>query len=65
TTTVGVDFARMGRVAVRRLRQKSGLRFTKLLPQLIIRKAQTPLALSDNDQVFQIFNVQSPLASLR
>ncbi len=64
-TTVGIDFARMGRVAVQRLRQASGLRFTKLLPQLIIRKAQPSPALSGKEQVFQIFNVQSPVATRR
>ncbi|NMA19092.1 MAG: substrate-binding domain-containing protein [Lentisphaerae bacterium] len=62
-STVGIDFVRMGQVAVQRLRQKSGLRFTKLLPQLIIRKAQTPDALSSTKHVFQVFNMQSSAAS--
>jgi len=62
-STVGIDFARMGRVAVRCLRQNSGLRFIKLLPQLIIRKTQVPPILSDKEQVFQVFNAQSAAAA--
>ncbi|NMA43348.1 MAG: substrate-binding domain-containing protein [Oligosphaeraceae bacterium] len=58
TTTIGVDFVRMGRVAVQRLRQNSGLRFTKILPQLILRKQQKHTYMPTK-QVFQVFNAIS------
>ena len=58
-STIAINFTRMKCVAVQRLRQQSGMRFNKLLPQLIIRKAHPHEKREIRKHVFQVFNVQT------